>query len=158
MNQLERKDIEKLVAAQRFLAGMHPHHLQLLASCATIKRFEERGIIFRMGQPANGFYLITEGTVVLEDWISEHGTVTIETVQPGEPLGWSWLFPPYRWHYHARAIRPTTALFFDGTTLHHICDQDLTFGRELFKRMSEIMMRRLQASRAKLIEALTPPK
>jgi CRP-like cAMP-binding protein len=152
----ENEYIEDLSASHPFLAGMSAHHIEFLASCATLKKFAEREVIFRIGQPANGFYLIADGAVALEDWFSERGTITIEMLQAGEPLGWSWLFPPYRWRYHARAIRPTTAIFFDGTTLHHLCNQDLTFGHELFKRMSEIMVRRLQASRAKLVEALKP--
>jgi CRP/FNR family cyclic AMP-dependent transcriptional regulator len=62
----------------------------------------------------------------------------------------------YLWHYDARAIEPTTALFFDGAVVHQRCKEDLTLGHELFKRMSQVMVRRLQASRAKLIEALKP--
>ena len=30
--------------------------------------------------------------------------VTIETLEAGEVVGWSWLFPPYRWHFDARAL------------------------------------------------------
>jgi CRP-like cAMP-binding protein len=133
---------------------MRAHHIELLTSCATLRKFRERDIIFRIGEPANGFYLIAEGAVVLEDWVSKRGTLTIETLGAGEPLGWSWLFPPYRWHYHARAIRPTAAVFFDATTLRQFCNEDLSLGHELFKRMSKVMVRRLQATRAKLIEAL----
>jgi len=133
---------------------MRAHHIELLTSCASLKEFREREVIFRIGERANGFYLITEGAVGLEDWFSKRGTITIETLVAGDPLGWSWLFPPYRWHYHARAIRPTTAVFFEGTTLRQFCDEDLTLGHELFKRMSKVMVRRLQATRAKLIEAL----
>ena len=67
-------------------------------------------------------------------------------------------FPAVFWHYDARAIQPTTLLFFSGDVLHQLCKDDLTLGHELFKRMSQVMVRRLQASRAKLIEALKPRK
>ena len=108
------------------------------------------------GQPANGFYLIQNGSVAIEGSVFEHGAISTDSVSAGEPLGWSWLFPPYLWHYDARAIKPTTAFFLDGAILHQACNEDLTLGHELFKRMSEVMVRRLQASRAKLIEALKP--
>lgn len=146
--------VENLSASHPFLVGMSAHHIELLMSCATLREFQERDVIFRIGEPANGFYLIAEGAVDLEDWASKRGTLTIETLVAGEPMGWSWLFPPYRWHYHARAIRPTTAVFFDGTALRQFCNEDHSLGHELFKRMSEVMMRRLHATRAKLIEAL----
>lgn len=146
--------IENLSASHPFLVGMRPQDIERLTSCASLREFRERDVIFRIGEPANGFYLITDGTVGLQDWVSKRGTITIETLVAGEPLGWSWLFPPYRWHYHARAITPTAAVFYDGKALRQFCNQDLTFGHELFKRMSEVMVRRLQATRAKLIEAL----
>ena len=40
--------------------------------------------------------------------------MTIETIEAGEVLGWSWLFPPYRWHFDARALAPVRATAFDG--------------------------------------------
>ena len=32
--------------------------------------------------------------------------MTIETLDAGEILGWSWLFPPYRWHFDAPRVEP----------------------------------------------------
>ncbi len=149
-------DLRARVGAHPFLAEMEPHHLDLLAGCASIKQFEKGEVIFRAAEPADGFYLIENGSVALEGSVFEHGAITTDTLVAGEPLGWSWMFPPYAWHFSARAIEPTTALFFDAAVLHKYCNEDLTLGHQLFRRMSEVMVRRLQASRAKLIEALKP--
>jgi CRP/FNR family cyclic AMP-dependent transcriptional regulator len=149
------------VGAHPFLAGMSAHHIELLAKCASFVQFEEGDVIFRAGQPSNGFYLIESGTVALEGWVLEQGPVVTDTVSAGDPLGWSWLFPPYVWHYSARATKPTTALFFDKTMLQRYRDEDVSLGDELFKGMSQVMVRRLQSSRDQLLEALkktTPPK
>jgi CRP/FNR family transcriptional regulator, cyclic AMP receptor protein len=145
-------DLRTRVGVHPFLAVMEPHHLDLLAECASIKQFEKNEMIFRATEPANGFYLIENGSVALEDWVSQHGPITIDTLVAGEPMGWSWIFPPYAWHFSARAIESTTALFFDADRLHKYCNEDLTLGHELFKRMSEVMVRRLQKSRSKIIE------
>jgi len=145
-------DLRTRVGAHPFLAEMEPHHLDLLASCASMKQFWEGEVIFRAGELANGFYLIENGSVALEDWVSEHGPTMIDTLVAGEPMGWSWIFPPYTWHFSARAIEPTTALFFNADRLHKYCNEDLTLGHELFKRMSQVMVRRLQKSRSKMIE------
>jgi CRP-like cAMP-binding protein len=144
------------LAGHPFLSGMSPDHLQVLATAASTKQFQKGEIIFRAGEPANGFYLIENGTVAIEGSVFEHGPVATDCIHAGEPLGWSWLFPPYLWHYDARAIEPTTTLFFNGEVLHQFCKDNLTLGHELFKRMSQVMVRRLQASRAKLIEAVKP--
>jgi CRP-like cAMP-binding protein len=149
-------DLRARVGVHPFLADMEPHHLDLLAECASIKQFERNEMIFRTAEPANGFYLIENGSVALEDWVSEHGPITIDTLVAGEPMGWSWMFPPYVWHFSARATEPTTGLFFDAAVFRKYCNQDLTLGHQLFWRMSQVMVRRLQASRRKLIEALKP--
>jgi CRP/FNR family cyclic AMP-dependent transcriptional regulator len=110
-------------------------------------------VIFRKGEAANRFYLIEYGKVALES--SAHDEVVrIDEVGAGDLLGWSWIFPPYIWHFDARAIEPTRAIFLYGTILREYCEADPTLGYELFKRMSEVMTRRLQAARVKLSESM----
>jgi hypothetical protein len=144
-------DIEKRLAAHPFLKGMSPHHIELLALCAMPTDFEAGQIVLHEGEPASGFYLIETGTVVLEGKAEDKKTVVIDTVTAGEPLGWSWLFPPYLWSHDARATERCTALCFSGLLLRQHRDDDLTLSHELHKRASEVMVRRLQAARNKLI-------
>src|SRR5438067_2298552 len=144
-------DIERRLAAHPFLKGMSRHHLELLALCAMPTEFDAGQIIFLEGDPANGFYLIETGTVVLEGKTSDGRSVIIDTVSAGEPLGWSWLFPPYLWHFDARATEACTAICLSGIMLRQHRDEDLTLSNELFKRTTEVIVRRLQAARGKLI-------
>ena len=60
------------------------------------------------------------------------------------------MFPPYVWHFTARAIEPAKAIFFYGTILREYCERDHSLGYELFKRMSGVMIKRLQAAREKM--------
>jgi CRP/FNR family cyclic AMP-dependent transcriptional regulator len=149
-------EIERRLAAHSFLRGMSPHHLELLALSAMPTEFDAGKIIFRAGDPANGFYLIETGTVVLEGSSSDRKPVVIDTVSAGEPLGWSWLFSPYLWQFNARATESCTAICLSGIMLRQHRDEDLTLSHELFKRMSEVMVRRLQAARGKLISGKRP--
>ena len=144
-------DIQNRLAAHPFLKGMSPHHLELLALCATPTEFDAGQIVLREGEPASGFYLVETGTVALEAKAEDGRKVVIDTVSGGEPLGWSWLFPPYLWSFDARATEPCTALCFSGLLLRQHRDDDLTLSHELHKRASEVMVRRLQAARSKLI-------
>ena len=136
---------------------MSPAHIKLLAQSATPTHFDAGQIIFRAGEPANGFYLIESGKVALEGSAREHGPITTDFVCAGEALGWSWLFPPYLWHFDARATEPTTAICFSGILLRQHRDEDLQLGHELFKRTCEVMMRRLQLIRKKLVAAGPAP-
>jgi CRP/FNR family cyclic AMP-dependent transcriptional regulator len=144
-------DLEQRLAAHPFLKGMSQHHIELLALCAMPTEFDAGQMVLREGEPANGFYLIETGTVVLEGKAADGKAVIIDTVTAGDPLGWSWLFSPYLWSFDARATEPCTAICFSGILLRQHRDDDLTLSQELHKRMSEVMVRRLQAARNKLI-------
>ena len=140
------KSLALLIAEHPFLAGMKPAHLEVLCDCAMQTQFVKDQLIFREGDLANRFYLIQEGRVALESGGDER-TVLVQTVGAGDALGWSWLFPPYYWHFDARTLTPTKAIFFYGTRLRTQCEEDHDFGYELIKRMAEVIIRRLQATR-----------
>lgn len=150
----EKQDIWKEIAGHPFLAGMSPHHVELLARYATKKHFNVGETVFRAGESAHGFYLVETGAIALIGSVMEHGPMATDIVHGGEPLGWSWLFPPYRWHFDACAIEPTTVIFFDGDTLRRHYNEDLTLAHDLFSRISKVMAHRLQVTRRRLIEAM----
>lgn len=152
-DNMSRPDLEAAVAAHPFLLGINQHHLQLLVDCAMRSHFDAGQIVFHEGETANRFYLIETGEVVLEASLNSGDPVVIDAIGAGDLLGWSWLFPPYVWHFTARVTQPTDAIFLYGTVLREYCDRDAALGLELFKRMSEVMTRRLQAARSQLLAA-----
>ena len=149
----ENKDLQTRLAAHPFLQGMDVHQIGTMAAYALPAHFAAGEIIFRTGELANRFYLIESGNVVIEGKLLDEPSVIIDTLSAGDALGWSWLFPPYLWHFDARAKEPTVAVSFDTAILRRHYNEDLTLAHELFKRSSEVMVRRLQAARRKLIES-----
>ena len=139
------------VALHAFLAGMSHELLALLTDCAMPVRFKKGQTIFREAETANRFYLIETGKVALESSDGPKNSVIIETIGAGDLLGWSWMFPPYVWHFTARAVEPTTAIFFYGTILREYCERDHSLGYELFKRITTVMLKRLQGARKKML-------
>ena len=81
----------------------------------------------------------------------DEAPVAVQVIGRGDVLGWSWLFPPHHWHFGARALEPTTAIFFYGTRLREQCEQDHDFGFEMMKRMTQVVIHRLQATRKQLL-------
>lgn len=148
----EPQSLFALVAQQAFFKGLNPRHLQLLTDSALQMQFEPGQSIFEEKSPANRFYLILEGKVVLESEVADHGMIPLQTLGPGDELGWSWLFPPYYLHSSARALEVTRTIFFYGTRLREQCEQDHDLGYELMKRTAEVMIRRLYATQRRLIE------
>ena len=97
--------------------------------------------------------MIESGKVALESGGKRSQPLTIDVIGAGDLLGWSWLFPPFVWHFSARALAPTNAIFFYGTVLREYCEADPSLGFELFKRMSAVMVKRLQSARTRLLKA-----
>jgi CRP-like cAMP-binding protein len=148
-----------LIAAQPFFKGMSPQQLQLLAESALEMKFETGQKIFETGSPANRFYLILEGQVVMESELAEHGVMLpIQTLGAGDNLGWSWLFPPFTVHLSARALTPTRTIFFYGTRLREQCEFDHEFGYELMKRVAAVTTECLRATQQRLLESTDPQK
>lgn len=148
--------VEKILAEHPFLKGLSPHQVRLLADCAMVTRFQPGEVIFREGDPANRFYLILSGKVAIESQGRDSGRKVIQTIGAGDVLGWSWLFPPYYWHFDARALEVTAAVFFYGTPLRTECETDHDLGYEMVCRMAEVMLQRLQGTRRQLLDSTFP--
>ncbi len=140
-----------LIAQQPFFKGLNSHQLQRLTDSAMEIQFEPGQVIFQEGSPANRFYLILAGKVVLETEREERGIFPLQTLGPGDDLGWSWLFPPYLLHSSARALMPTRAIFFYGTRLREQCEQDHDLGYELMRRVAEVVIEQLRATQERLL-------
>ena len=137
------------IISHPFFQTMPPEHLALLSKNAQEVEFQSGEILFREGEPANRFYLIESGRVAIEAGAQEGKS--IQTLGPGEVLGWSWLFPPFAWHFQARATEPTTAIIFSGAHLLTTAESNHDFGYELMKRMAQVVIHRLQATRRQLL-------
>ncbi len=141
-----------LLAAQPFLAGLTPHQLESLAPLASRSMFHAGNRVFREGAPADQFWLITEGRVELDSEVPGYDNLIFETLGAGAVLGWSWMFPPYRWHFGAVAVSTTHAVTFNGPLVKALCRRDPALGYDLSMRFLQVMSDRLQAARLRLGE------
>jgi CRP-like cAMP-binding protein len=133
-------------------AGLPVQFRQILAECAMRADFEAGDKVVEAGQPASCIYLVVHGSIDLETPGLQAPT-RVQTLREGDILGWSWLFPPYFWHFNALAQEPTRTIFFYGSRLRQQCDRNHDFGYELIKGMSQILIAHLQADRERWIEA-----
>jgi CRP-like cAMP-binding protein len=150
--------LESIINAHPFFAGMETEHLKTIAACASDATFEPQQFLFREGEPANQFYLIQSGRIALEVHELANGTVLVTNVGPGEVLGWSWLFPPFSWHFQARATERTKAIILNGAHLLVVAESDPAFGYELMKRVAQVVIERLQATRRQLLAREDRPR
>jgi CRP-like cAMP-binding protein len=149
---MEKESLAGVLAGQPFLQGLAPQHVDLIVGCASNVRFEPGEFVFRAGTEANHFYVVRSGRVSVEVIAPQRGAITIETVGDGDLLGWSWLIPPFEWHFDARALNLTRAIALDARCLRGKCDADPALGYELLKRFSQVMEQRLEATRLQLLD------
>ena len=146
------RTIDALLREAPVFEGLTPAQLKLIAGCGSNVQFSEGDVLVREGEPADTFFIIRHGSVVVELQHPPRGAVLIETIEEGEILGWSWLFPPYRWHFDARALSLVRATAFDGACLRGKCADDPAFGYELMSRFAQILIERLQWTRLRLLD------
>jgi CRP/FNR family cyclic AMP-dependent transcriptional regulator len=149
---MDTHSLESVIRQHVFFDGLEDRYIRFVTSCAKNARFEANQQIFREGEPANSFYFIREGLVSVELTIPQRGPKTVQTVRDGDVLGWSWLTPPFRWHFDARAVQPTHALVFDGKCLRAKCEEDHDLGYEILKRFTNVVTERLDATRLQLLD------
>ena len=146
------ENLERTLAEHPFFKGMSAKHIALIAGCATNVSFKAGQLIFKEGEPANVFYFIRQGKVQVEVNVPNKGPLVIHTRSEGDIFGWSWLLPPYRWHFDAHAAEVTRALSIDGKCLRQKCEEDHDLGYELMKRFILIVTERLEATRLQLLD------
>ena len=145
------ESLERIISEHPFFDGMPESYCELVCGCAKNVRFSAGQYLFHEGEPADWFYLIRHGRVALE--ISAPGrVVTIQTVPQGEIVGVSWLIPPWRWTYDARALDDIRAIAINAACLRQKCDADHDLGYDMMKRFMPVLIQRLQATRLQIID------
>lgn len=148
---------EQTLAEHPFLAALEKRHLRQLVDFASPKRFKALQMIFYEGDEANRFYLIQKGKVAIEVPVLGCDAVQLQILGAGQVLGWSWLFPPYHWHFSARAVEPTELIALDARALRAKCEADHDLGYEVLKQLAQVMVQRLEATRERILNVGPPP-
>jgi CRP/FNR family cyclic AMP-dependent transcriptional regulator len=146
------EDLKHILSTHPFFKGLSEEYLALVVGCASNVRFEAGKTIMREGEEANVFYLIRAGKVSVQLMTPNKGPVIIETPGEGDILGWSWLVPPYTWHFDAKALELTRMIALDGKCLRNKCENDHSLGYELMKRLADIIIKTLESTRIQLLD------
>jgi CRP/FNR family transcriptional regulator, cyclic AMP receptor protein len=144
--------LDEILAGVPFFGGMGEDEIALIAGCGRNVHFDAGETIFRQGDAADNFFVVRHGTVAVGNFVPPRGELVIETLEAGDLLGWSWLFPPYRSHFDARALSSVRATQFDGACLRDKCAADPAFGYDLMSRFAQVLIERLQWTRLRLLD------
>jgi CRP/FNR family transcriptional regulator, cyclic AMP receptor protein len=145
------ESIEQELAATRMFRNLTPEQLKAIAELGEEVEFADGRALMVEGDPADSFFLIREGFVALEIQ-APTGTITIETLHNGDPIGWSWLFEPYLTHFDARSRGVTRAIKFDAAVLRRRCAEDAQLGYDMMRSFTSVIVERLHATRLQLLD------
>ena len=151
-------DLQLLLAAHPFFAGLDPDSLATVTGCASNVKFDAGQTVLKKGEEANQFYIVRHGRIAVEAFSPTRGPLVIQTVEEGEILGWSWLVAPYKWRFDARALELTRAVALDGKCLREKCETNHDLGYALLKRFTDVIGERLDATRLQLLDLYAAPE
>lgn len=154
---MSETSIKDYLSSHAFFSGLDETSAKYLSDSARERQVSKGEALFQQGHRADRFYLVRKGQVAVEVPALMGPALEIQTLGEDQILGWSWLIPPYRWHFLARATQDSEVLEFDGAAILAHCEEDPRFGYELLKRFAALMSERLDASRQKMMDQWNPP-
>jgi CRP/FNR family cyclic AMP-dependent transcriptional regulator len=145
------ESIEQELTGTRLFRNLTPEQITAIAELGEEVEFADGRALMIEGDPADSFFMIREGFVALEIQ-APAGTIIVETLHNGDPVGWSWLFEPYLTHFDARSRGTTRAIKFDAGELRRRCEEDAQLGYELMRSFTAVIVERLHATRLQLLD------
>ena len=150
------ESLKTILSEHTVFKDLKPEFNDWLCNCAEKKKFEADKIIFKIGESAEYFYLIKSGKVAVQVYAPPKGTLNIMTLERYDILGWSWLYPPFTYHFEAKTITDTQVFAFDAVKVRNKFSENYEFGYSFLNCFSQIMVRRLAATRLQLLDIFGP--
>jgi CRP-like cAMP-binding protein len=144
--------LPEILRQSRFLEGISPADLDQLTSVARPESYLPGAVIFREGQRLPHIFVVAEGSVALEIGLPGQGCRRIQTVGPGELLGWSPILDQGPMTATARALGPTRLVALDAAQILVLCAHNPGFGFTLMRRTAKALATRLNATRLQLLD------
>ena len=119
---------------------------------AETESYNKGDMLFRTGDSADHFYIMTKGQIKLG--IGDAGHVVYIVSKAGEAFGWSSLIGREEYSATAECLSPTNLLKLNGEKLQKILEKDSDNGLIFFKRLSMVLGNRLLQS-YKMISSAT---
>ena len=145
------KDMSQELTEHRFFTHLAPKLIEQLANCSNNVVFRAGESILAEGHEADRFFAIRSGRVCV-GIRAPQGLQELETLRAGDILGWSWLFPPYQWHFDAEAIEPVRAIELHAPCIREYVEAHPREGFDLVASIAGVMEERLDSARMRLLD------
>jgi CRP-like cAMP-binding protein len=131
--------------------GMKKEFVGEIMKLAVSESYDKGDMLFRSGDPADHFYILTKGQIKLAVGEVDHAVYIVS--KAGEAFGWSSLIGREEYSATAECLSATNLLKLNGKKLQKILEKDSDNGLIFFKRLSGILGNRLLQSYAMIASA-----
>lgn len=144
--------LDQLREKSALLQALTNTEVDLFESAATELRLSAGEVLFEEEGPADAFYIVVDGTIGLELTTPGKDPIVIQTLGAGDLVGVSWLFPPHRWNWRARAIVDSDLAAFDAALIRSAMERNRDLALEVLAVVSREVAVRLHRTRVQLLD------
>lgn len=134
-----KEDLKQIVMLTYLTDAM----LDNLAQIVDILKFDRDELLFRENEPAERFYMLKSGSILLEQRISDEVTAIIGSIKPGYSFGWSAMIADSLYTSDAVCVEPSEIYSFKQSKIQRLFEQDSEMGFRFFQRLLVIIKKRL---------------
>jgi len=136
---ITKEDLKQIV----MLTYLTDPMLDKLAEIIDTLKFDPDDILFKENDPAERFYMMRSGNVLLEQRISDQVTACIGSIKPGFSFGWSAMIEDGRYTVDAVCVEPSEIYSFKKSKIQKLFVQDPELGFRMYQRLLVIIKKRL---------------
>jgi CRP-like cAMP-binding protein len=146
--------LEELQKA-KFAIELTEPHLRALARMARLHECPQGTVLFEEGEDSPYIYCVLRGVVSLQVREPYGESIEIDTVGPGELLGWSPVFGRHAMTASAHAATPSRLAVFDVKQINQLCESDPQFALAFLSQVGLHVSARLRSTRRALAQVRT---
>ena len=132
------EDLKKIVILTYLTDAM----LERLVPIIDVLQFQKDDIVFRQDDPADRFYMMHSGKMILEQAITPEVTVCVGSIKPGYSFGWSSMLGRGTYRSDATCVEPSEVFSFEYRKIQAILTEDPEMGYRLYQRLLVILKKR----------------
>lgn len=144
-------ELAKQLKQHRFFHGLKSKDITKLATCGRSQTIAADQTLAAEGAPAEQFYALLNGRVAIETHVPGKPPITLQTVEAGDVIGWSWV-DAQDWVFDVRTLTACEVVAFDASAVVEVMHGDSALGFELMRRLNRVVSERLRATRIQLLD------
>ena len=145
-----REDLKQIV----MLSYLSDEMLDKLIPITQLVHFEKRELIFRQGEKSRHFYMLKEGTVILEQRITDKIAVSASAIKPGYSFGWSAMLDGEEYTIDAVCAEPCKVFTLRDKEIKALFEEDHSLGFIMSQQLLRIIKKRYDIRTEQFLKTL----